>query len=85
MTTPVDFGTGTPVDLHGSEVVISQSPGETLADMIQAAPEIRIAALEKRLADLEKVVLSMLAPLPWTLEDQHRLKVAARAKAREAA
>ncbi len=48
-------------------------------------PEERIAELERKLAGLEKIVLSMLAPLPWTLEDQHRLKVAARAKAREAA
>ncbi len=47
--------------------------------------EERIAELEKRLDGLEKIILSMLAPLPWTLEDQHRLKVAARAKAREAA
>ena len=42
MTTPVDFGTGTPVMLNGSEVVVTQSPGETLAGMIQAAPEVRI-------------------------------------------
>ncbi len=81
--TSVDFGSGTPTELHGSEAVVAR-PGETLADMIQAIPEERIAELEKRLDGLEKIVLSMLAPLPWTLEDQHRLKVAARAKAREA-
>jgi hypothetical protein len=45
--------------------------------------EERIAALEKRLEDLEKVVLTMLAPLPFSLEDQHKLKLAARAKAKE--
>lgn len=41
--------------------------------------EEKVAELERRMADVEQAVAVALAPLPYSLEDQHRLKVAARA------
>ena len=38
--------------------------------------EERLVKLEQEVAELRAIVL---APLPYSLEDQHRLKVAARA------
>ena len=42
--------------------------------------EQRIADLEKQMANLQEILATVLAPLPLSLEDQHRLKLAARAK-----
>lgn len=47
--------------------------------------EERITQLEAKVVDLETAIsglVQMLAPLPYSLEDQHRLKLAARAKAK---
>ncbi len=42
--------------------------------------EQRVADLEKQVAQLQELLSSALAPLPFSLEDQHRLKLAAKAK-----
>jgi hypothetical protein len=45
--------------------------------------EERVAELERRMDRLEELLAGAFAPLPFSLEEQHRLKLAARAKAKE--
>lgn len=45
--------------------------------------EERVAELEKRVVDLEAIVMGTLTVHSLSLEAQHRLKMAVRAKAKE--